>query len=190
VDVRTDLQFDDAHIPGAVCIPLMRAGFGSKLAWIADREQDVVFVGRDDDDGRRAARLATAVGLERLAGFLGGGETSWRQEGREVVAIERLPLKGLAARLEGGGTQVLDVRERSEWERGHIPGSVFLPWHDIDGIPEGLDPGRPIAVVCGAGERSAIASSLLRREGAEAVVHVVDGGVTRWELDGNPIERG
>ena len=51
VDVRTDQQFDDAHVPGAVCIPMLRAGFGSRLAWIADREQDVVFVGRDDADG-------------------------------------------------------------------------------------------------------------------------------------------
>ena len=39
VDVRTDLQFDDAHIPGAVCNPAVRAGFGTKLAWIADRDQ-------------------------------------------------------------------------------------------------------------------------------------------------------
>ncbi len=45
VDVRTDLQFDDAHVPGAVCIPMHGAGFGSKLAWIADREQEIVFVG-------------------------------------------------------------------------------------------------------------------------------------------------
>ena len=35
VDVRTDLQFDDAHVPGAVCITILRAGFGSKLAWVA-----------------------------------------------------------------------------------------------------------------------------------------------------------
>jgi hydroxyacylglutathione hydrolase len=32
VDVRTDRQFDDAHIPGAVCNPAVRAGFGTKLA--------------------------------------------------------------------------------------------------------------------------------------------------------------
>src|SRR3954451_5608084 len=31
VDTRTDHQFDDAHVPGAICIPLLRAGFGSKL---------------------------------------------------------------------------------------------------------------------------------------------------------------
>jgi hydroxyacylglutathione hydrolase len=49
VDVRTDLQFDDAHVPGAVCIPMHGAGFGSKLAWIADRAQEIVFVGRDDE---------------------------------------------------------------------------------------------------------------------------------------------
>ncbi len=52
VDVRTDLQFDEAHIAGAVCIPLMRAGFGSKLAWLADRDQEIVLIGRDDEDGR------------------------------------------------------------------------------------------------------------------------------------------
>jgi hydroxyacylglutathione hydrolase len=39
VDVRTDQQFDDAHIPGAICNPMLHAGFGSKLAWLADREQ-------------------------------------------------------------------------------------------------------------------------------------------------------
>ena len=62
VDVRTDLQFDDAHIHGSICNPMLRAGFGSKLAWLADREQEIVFVGRDDEDGRRAGQLAVAVG--------------------------------------------------------------------------------------------------------------------------------
>ena len=39
VDVRTELQFDDAHIDGAVCITALRAGFGTKLAWLADPGQ-------------------------------------------------------------------------------------------------------------------------------------------------------
>jgi hydroxyacylglutathione hydrolase len=57
VDVRTDQQFDDAHIPGAVSIPMLNAGFGTKLAWLADREQEIVFIGRDDEDGRQVGRL-------------------------------------------------------------------------------------------------------------------------------------
>lgn len=186
VDVRTDQQFDDAHIPGAISIPMLNAGFGSRLAWLADPEQDIVFVGRDDEDGRQAGRLAVAVGVRHLAGFLGGGMTSWRQEKREVARIERLPLSELPARADE--VQILDVRERSEWDEGHIPGSHFTPWHDMDGVPEDLDPGRPIAVVCGSGQRAAVAASLLQRSGGTAV-HVIEGGVPHWERLGHPIER-
>jgi glyoxylase-like metal-dependent hydrolase (beta-lactamase superfamily II) len=176
VDVRTDQQFDDAHIPGAISIPMLYAGFGSRLAWLADREQDVVLIGRDDEDGRRAGRLAVAVGIRRLAGFLHGGMTSWRQEKRPVARIERLPIGELPSRDD---LQVLDVRERSEWEAGHLDGSVHTPWHDITGLPEGLDPERPIAVVCASGQRAAVAASLVARAGAPRVIHVVDGGVPK-----------
>jgi glyoxylase-like metal-dependent hydrolase (beta-lactamase superfamily II)/rhodanese-related sulfurtransferase len=189
VDVRTDQQFDHAHVPGAVCIPMLHAGFGSRLAWLADREQDIVLIGRDDNDGHVAAELAVAVGIRRLAGFLGGGMTSWRQEPLPVERIERLPLDDLAGRIEAG-IQVLDVREQSEYEDGHIPGSVFEPWHDIDGVPAGLDPDREVAVICGSGERSAVAASLLQRHGAKRVVHVTDGGVPKWQRDGGEIETG
>jgi hydroxyacylglutathione hydrolase len=187
VDVRTDQQFDDAHIPGSISIPMLNAGFGSKLAWLADRGQDIVFVGRDDEDGRRAGQLAVAVGIRRLAGFLHGGMTSWRQEKRPVGRIERLPLTELPDRH--GEVQILDVRERSEWEEGHIPGSAFTPWHDLDGVPDGLDPSRPIAVLCASGQRAAVAASLVKRHGAERVIHVIEGGVPKWEELGQPIER-
>jgi hydroxyacylglutathione hydrolase len=189
VDVRTDQQFDDAHLPGAICIPMLRAGFGSRLAWLADREQEIVFVGRDDEDGHRAAELAAVVGLRRFAGFLGGGMTSWRQDRRDVQRIERLPLAELPDRLADGEIQILDVREQAEWDRGHIPGSLFEPWHDIDSIPEGLDTQRPVAAICGSGERSAVAASLLQHHGAERVIHVTEGGVPAWERLGHPIER-
>jgi hydroxyacylglutathione hydrolase len=172
VDVRTSLQFDGAHIAGSVSIPMLQAGFGSRLAWISDRNQEIVFVGRDDADGRQAGHLAIAVGVRNLAGFLGGGMTAWRQEKRPVEAIERLAVGELR-----DGLQILDVRERSEWDAGHLEGSVHTPWHDLHGIPDGLDRGQPIAVICASGQRAAVAASLLRRAGAEHVVHVVDGGV-------------
>jgi hydroxyacylglutathione hydrolase len=178
VDVRTDLQFDEAHVPGAICITTMRAGFGSKLAWVADREQPIVLIGRDDDEAREAGRLALSVGIRCLAGYLHGGMSSWRQEGREVERIPRITAAELAGRLPAEpDIQVLDVREESEWEAQHIDGSISKPWHDIDSIPDGIDPERPVAVICGAGPRSAVGASLLRHHGAEHVMHVVAGGV-------------
>ncbi len=178
VDVRTDLQFDDAHVPESISIPIMSAGFGSRLAWLADRDQELVFIGRDDEDGRRAGRLALAIGLSRFAGYLHGGMTSWRQEQLPAQRTMRLAATELPARLAAQPElQVLDVRERSEYEAGHIPGAPGVPWHDIDGVPPELDAGRPVAVVCASGSRAGVAASLLRRFGAAEVIHVVDGGV-------------
>lgn len=187
VDVRTGLQFDDAHIPGAVCNPAIRAGFGTKLAWVADRDHEVILVGRDDEDAIHAAHLAAAVGITNLGGYLAGGMTSWRQEKRATEAIERLDVSGLHDRFDQ--VQVLDVRERSEWNDGHIPGSVHLPYHDLDGIPDEIDPAQPVAVICSSGQRGAVAASLLARAGATRVIHVIDGGVGTWREHGWPLEQ-
>lgn len=190
VDVRTDRQFDDAHIPGVVSISALQAGFGTKLAWIADREQEIVFVGRDDEDARRASKLSQAVGITRLAGFLWGGMTSWRQEKRPVDQIERITVDRLHERAQRESKfQILDVRERAEWEAGHIPGSIHVPYHDLHSLPEGLDPEIPVAVMCSSGQRAAVAASLVRRHGAQAVSHVVEGGVPAWKGRGYEIEQ-
>jgi hydroxyacylglutathione hydrolase len=188
VDVRTDLQFDEAHIPGAACITMLHQGFGTKLAWVADREHEIVLVGRDDDDARVAGRLATAVGIRRLGGYLAGGMTSWRTERRPVESVARWTVEELAERRDG--VQILDVRERSEWRDGHIPGSMHVPYHDIGALPEGLDPERPTAVICASGQRSATGASLLAARGARDVIHVVDGGVPLWGRLGGELERG
>jgi hydroxyacylglutathione hydrolase len=187
VDVRTDLQFDEAHIPGAVSITMLRQGFGTKLSWVADPAQEIVLVGRDDEDALVAGRLATAVGVRRLGGYLAGGMTSWRAERREVARIARWTVEELA---DAEGVQVLDVREVSEWRAGHIPGSVHRPYHDLHELPDGIDPARPVAAICASGQRSATAASLLAAHGARDVIHVVDGGVPLWCRLGNPVESG
>jgi glyoxylase-like metal-dependent hydrolase (beta-lactamase superfamily II)/rhodanese-related sulfurtransferase len=182
VDIRTDLQFDEAHIPGAISIPMTGAGFGTRLAWLADHDRDTLLIGRDDDDARAAAQLSVAVGVRRLGGSLAGGMTSWRQERRPVDRIERLDLEDLSL----DGLQILDVRETSEHRAGIIPGSIAVPWHELSELPDGLDPERKVAVVCASGQRAGVAASLLQRLGARAVVHVVDGGVPRWKALGRP----
>jgi glyoxylase-like metal-dependent hydrolase (beta-lactamase superfamily II)/rhodanese-related sulfurtransferase len=189
VDVRTDEQFDDAHIPGAVVNPILQAGFGTRLSWVAGTDRPVVFVGRDDQDGLEAGRLASAAGVRHLSGFLHGGMTNWRQEGRPVARTERLTVAELADRAEvDPDLQVLDVREQAEWDAGHIPGSRLAVWHDIAGLPEGIDPERPVAAICASGQRAAVAASLLAHFGAKQAIHVVGGGVGAWEKLGRELE--
>ena len=167
----------------------MQAGFGTRLAWLADRDQEIVLIGRDDEDARRAAKLSLSVGIRRLGGFLHGGMTEWRREQRPVERIERVELEDLAERAQDDpALQILDVREQTERDSGYIPGSLFEPWHDIQALPEGLDARRPVAVMCASGQRAAVAASLVQRHGAREVIHVVGGGVPKWGRLGHPIE--
>jgi hydroxyacylglutathione hydrolase len=188
VDLRTDLQFDEAHVPGALCNPAGHAGFGTKLGWLARDGRDVVLVGRDDDDAAHAAHLAAAVGIRSVAGHLAGGMTAWREDGRDTAAIERIDVEALHDRWDD--IQVLDVREQEERDAEHIPGSAFRAYHDIDAVPEGLDPARPIAAVCASGQRAAVAASLLAHHGAAHPIHVAGGGVGAWRRLGFPVRQG
>jgi hydroxyacylglutathione hydrolase len=191
VDVRTELQFDEAHIPGSIAITILRAGFGSKLAWLAQAGQDVVFVGRDDEDARAAAALARSVAVTQIAGYLHGGMTSWREERRPVQRIERIDVDALDERMERDpGFQVLDVRELSEFRERRIPGSLNTPYHDLVELPAELDPQRPVAAICSSGQRAATAASLLQRHGVADVLHVVNGGVGTWARSGRPVDGG
>jgi hydroxyacylglutathione hydrolase len=191
VDVRTDLQFSEAHIPGSVAITMLSSGFGTKLAWVADHGQEVVLIGRDDEDARRAARLAVAVGVRDLGGYLAGGMTSWRAEQRDVGHVERIGVEELARRrAEDSKLQILDVRELHEWETVRIPGAIHVPYHAVHEVPSGIDAQRTVAVICSSGKRSAVAASQLKRFGVEDVIHVGDGGVRAWETLGHPVDRG
>lgn len=188
IDVRSDVQFCAAHVPGAVSIPMHRAGFGSKLAWLATDAARIVFVGKDDADGIRAAHLAAAVGLGDDVGYLAGGFAGWGEEEQPVTGLARLPVGELSAFLSAEpDTQVIDVRTLADWEAGHIPASVPIEWMNVTGIPEGIDPARPIAVICASGQRAGIAASVLLAHGAERVLHVTEGGVPQWEATGGPL---
>jgi len=93
---------------------------------------------------------------------------------------------------------VVDVREHSEHEQGHIKGAALVP----RGILEAAaDPGYPkhfpelcnardrqVVVYCATGGRSAMAAAVLQMMGFTKVMSL-DGGFTRWETDGMPIVR-
>ncbi len=181
IDSRTNEQFDEAHIPGAISASAYDTGFATKVAEMVPVDADLLIVAASDGNELEAAELLAAVGLS-VSGFLGGGMTAWRAEDRPVARIEAIDLAELARRLESGeGPQVLDVRGAAEWQEGHVPGSIHIPFAELRDRLDELPRDRPIATICKAGKRSGLAASILQREGFEGVVHISRGGAAMWE---------
>ena len=92
------------------------------------------------------------------------------------------------ARLEPGTATVLDVRERSEYVAGHVPGAALLSMTQLSFRLDEIDKVRPVYVVCASGNRSAAMTDLLVAAGFDA--YSVAGGTAAWARSGRPLETG
>jgi len=91
-------------------------------------------------------------------------------------------------RLDAGERFVLvDVREESEWARGHLPGAIHLGKGVIERDIEQRVPEKnaPLVLYCGGGFRSALAAENLQKMGYTNVVSM-DGGWRGWTEAGYP----
>jgi hydroxyacylglutathione hydrolase len=189
IDARTNEQFDEAHIPGAISASAYDTGFATKVAQVVAGEVELIVIAASDGYELEAAELLASVGL-RVRGFLAGGMTAWRSEGRPVQGIEMIDPDGLALRLGGDEAPVvLDVRDADEFAEAHIPGAVHIPYAQLMRRLDELSRERPIATICSGGKRSGLAASILQREGFDRLIHVADGGVGTWRRLGHPVRR-
>lgn len=83
-------------------------------------------------------------------------------------------------------TPLIDVRERDEYESGHVPGSVNLPMSEINDRLHEL-PDSAFDVICQAGGRSARVVQALEQLGLDATN--VEGGTGEWIDAGYPVEK-
>ena len=91
----------------------------------------------------------------------------------------------------GEEVNLVDVREESEWEEGHLPGAVHLSKGIIERDIEEHFPDYSVEIVlyCGGGYRSALATDNVQKMGYSNVISM-DGGFRGWTDAGYPLEEG
>lgn len=67
------------------------------------------------------------------------------------------------------GAVIVDVRSPGEYAQGHVPGSLNIPLGEVDKTSDKLDRDKPVIVCCASGTRSAMAASLLKKQGFSSV---------------------
>lgn len=115
---------------------------------------------------------ARKVGYDRIAGELAGGIDAWTAAGEPVAVI---PVAGVE---ELDGVRVLDIRQDTEYDAGHVPGAEHIELGALAARAADL-PDEPLVVMCGHGERAMGAASLLARAGHDKVT-VFEGGPRDW----------
>ncbi len=179
LDTREPAKFEAAHLKGTVNVGLS----GSYATWcgtLLDPKRPIVLIAEPGREVEAATRLGR-IAFDSVAGYLAGGMQSLAGGGAPTDRIERITAGSLAERLTGLDPPLLiDVRAPGEWRERRIDVAVNLP---LSRLPEQMPTLRrdhPIVVHCATGYRSAIAASLMQRDGFAEVADLV-GGLAAWE---------
>ena len=123
---------------------------------------------------KRILALLFALCLLLLAGCGQQADAAYRQISQEEAK----------EMMDAGDAVVLDVREQSEYDEGHIPGAVLLPVGSIDEdtaaavIPE---KSAAVLVYCRSGNRSKTAAAALAELGYTDVCEFC--GINTWPYE-------
>ncbi|MBM4186006.1 MAG: MBL fold metallo-hydrolase [Gemmatimonadetes bacterium] len=188
VDCRPTVEYATGFIPGTVNIPFSK-NFVSYAGSLLPYDTDLWFIALDGgSDFARQLQIALAsIGFDRVGGVIAPeAATAWTRAGRVLGTTAQLAVGDL--RRGNGAPMLIDVRNRSEWDTGHIAGASLIPLPELmDRLGE-VPRDRAIVVHCQGGGRSAIAASVLKRAGHRDVSNL-EGGFSAWVAAGGPIAR-
>jgi hydroxyacylglutathione hydrolase len=184
LDVRHGKLFGAGHIPNSYGIRV-DAPLTTWAGWLIPFGSRIVLLAESTEQTLAATRQLIRIGYDELVGRLEGGIDAWARE-YPVETIKGINAKELRERLDE--VVLIDVRQKSEWDEGHIPGAIHFEGGRVAWEQLPFPHDRPLAIQCSSGNRSMSVSSVLRRRGFHNVLQV-EGGITKWKMHGFPVTK-
>ena len=179
LDIRHQKKFAAGHVPNSYGIRV-NAPLVVWAGWVIPFGSRIVLLGESAAEREDATRQLIRIGYDEVLGYVEGGVEAWAKE-YLVETVQSWAPKELRERLNE--VTLIDVRNLSEWNDGHISGAIHfeggrMAWDELT-FPK----DKPLAVQCASGSRSMVAISVLERRGIHNVIQV-DGGITKWKMNG------
>jgi len=183
LDVRSEKDFIEAHIPNAIFIGVD----GSFAPWVGallqDVTQEILLVVPEGREKEVVTRLAR-VGFDHTIGYLAGGIAAWKNAGKEVDSIESISAEVFKTQLTEDSL-VYDVRKMNEFESEHVPQAHLATLDYLNEHLSDFPKEKPYFIYCGGGYRSVIAASILKSRGYHGMINV-EGGFSAIKKVGIP----
>ena len=182
IDVRDAADFSGAHLRDSLNIGI-EGRFATWAGTLLNKDVPIIIVAETNRVKEAIMRLGR-IGFHNVKGYLKDGMESLKDHTYLISKTQRISAAAIDE-LEGNIT-IIDIRNKNEWEGGHIENSTNIPLnHLMDRISE-VPVSGPVIVHCQGGYRSMIATSLLEKEGRGNVFDLV-GGYQAWVSTKQPV---
>jgi glyoxylase-like metal-dependent hydrolase (beta-lactamase superfamily II)/rhodanese-related sulfurtransferase len=176
VDTRHAETFTQGFVPGSVFVGL-EGRFAEWAAMLLPFDQPLVLVTEEGKEKETVTRLSR-VGFEKMVGYLEGGIDAWQNDGKSMDMIIDIEADELIMDIpHDPNLQVVDVRNETEFDGGHLEDALNLPVQEMTNLVElaQFEEDQQLYIHCAGGYRSVIASSLLKRQGIHNLRNVLGG---------------
>ncbi|WP_042352606.1 MBL fold metallo-hydrolase [Bacillus massiliigorillae] len=181
IDTRQAGSFANAHIEGTINIPFNKS-ITNWAGWLVNYEQPLYLLTNPKHLDEILIALRS-IGIDNVMGY--GDITNILLNLPAQPSLESYdsvtPLQ-IAESVANGDVHVLDVRNQSEWNQGHIEGAQHIMIGTLIKRMNEIIDDKQIIVQCQSGVRSAIATSVLQAQGKKNCVNLL-GGYNRWQKE-------
>lgn len=197
IDARTPQEYQEAHIIGAVSIPLTVLEKDTSALKFAKNARLVFYCnGVKCGKSGKSALVARSLGYTDVTIYTDGMPV-WEEKGYPIytgpdydktVKTSMLKPAVVKALLDAAPATVtvVDVRDAKEFAEGHVPGAINIPVETFAAGSGVLDKGKQIIVYCNSGGRSYNAYRKLQKLAYPNIAQMI---FADWQSDGLPVSR-
>ena len=178
LDMRPADAYSKGHIQGTINIPFNNS-FTNWAGWVVDYNKPLYLL-LDTEVLDEALVALRSVGIDEVYGFA-EAETVLAQADN-LASYENVSPSEANEMVEKGEAYVLDVRNQTEFDEGHIDNAEHIMVGTLKNRLDEVDTDKTIIVQCQAGARSAIAASILKANGIDNLVNMT-GGYSKWQQE-------
>lgn len=179
IDTRNKVAFSEGFIPGSLNVQNSNS-LATWMGWVLNYQEQFMLVAAEDQM-EDITRKLMRIGLDNVLGFI--TEEDIEHLGLELQTTEIIDMESFKTYLKKDDVQVIDVRGESDYKTKHIDGVTHNFVGTLADNLDKLEKEKQIVVHCQSGYRSAIACSILRKNGFDKVKDF-SGGMNAWNAAG------
>lgn len=178
IDTRDAASFANGHVKGTMNVPFNNS-FTNWMGWIVNYEEPLYLLA-DPEQLEEMLIALRSIGIDNVVAYADAAVMI--KQAAELDSYENVtPLKAKEL-MEQENVAVLDVRNLTEYQEGHIDGAQHIMVGTLKNRLNEVPADKKLIVQCQAGGRSAIAASILKAKGYHNLVNMT-GGYGQWTKD-------
>lgn len=173
IDTRNKVEFAKGFIPGSINIQHNNS-LSTWAGWVLNYQEQFILVAKADEM-EEITRKLMRIGLDNIYGFVSGvGDLDIELKTADVIDLEKFKTY-----LGKDNVQIVDVRGLTEFNDGHIEGAEHIFVGTLQDNLDKISKDKQVVIHCQSGDRSAIAYSILRKNGFDTIKNY-SGGMKEW----------